>query len=235
MNYQTTFVRKPPSSDITTIHGEVSVNPPKLTYNLKTEPNRIYNFDVSAVSCAGSGPKTIATGECITDSEAPDYIEEPNIIDESPGSTRDLEIVLPNEDNGPISCVFVVVKNGPIDNNDLFDIVKLRKVSSEALTDETPNGKEYLAVAMKRYEFSETSITVKLGDEITSGCDVTDKSAKNSINHYDAKNWQLVIGNSYSTYVVTTSPNEEETVLFQQSSIEEFENGSSNPETGTID
>ncbi|XP_077975601.1 uncharacterized protein LOC144431388 [Styela clava] len=74
-------------------------------------------------------------------------------------------------------------------------------------------------------------MTVKLGNEITSGCDVTDNSANNSINYYDAKNWQLQIGNTYSTYVVTTSPNEEETVLFQQSFVEAFENGSSNPGT----
>nr|XP_039259906.1 uncharacterized protein LOC120336312 [Styela clava] len=39
------------------------------------------------------------------------------------------------------------------------------------------------------------------------------------------------MGNIYSTYVVTTSPNGEEMVLFQQSFVIEFENGNSNPET----
>ncbi|XP_077966389.1 uncharacterized protein LOC144419974 [Styela clava] len=151
VNYQATFVHKPPSSDITTINVDVSVDPPKLTYNLKTEPNRIYSFDVLAVSCAGSGPETSATGKCITDSDAPDYVEEPKLLDETPGSTSDMKIILPNEINGPISCVFVVVKNGPIDTHDIFDIVKLRHVSSEALKDEIPNGEEYLAVAIRRF------------------------------------------------------------------------------------
>nr|XP_039259572.1 receptor-type tyrosine-protein phosphatase mu-like [Styela clava] len=229
------YVYKPPNTE--TLPSQIAVKVPAsgLEYYIETESNRQYSVNITAYTCAGAGLPVAAEGECITESEGPNEVVEP-IIRESNGdlSTRDIDITIPNEENGPISCVFVIANQGNLANsNKPFEIEDLEKAASQ---ESVSQGVEYLAIAIPRATIGNDKIyTTTLGDdEINLECDLTTiwssenikKRSARATSQYSGNNWPLKAdGASYSFYTVTSTPTSKD-VIFGKSEITSFVNGS---------
>ncbi|XP_077966337.1 uncharacterized protein LOC120336942 [Styela clava] len=229
------YVYKPPNTE--TLPSQIAVKVPAsdFTYNIETESNRQYSVNITAYTCAGAGLPIAAEGECITESEGPNEIVEP-LLRENDGdlSTRDIDITIPNEENGPISCVFVIVNQGILANsNKPFEIEDLDKATYQ---ESVSQGVEYLAIAIPRATIGNKNIyKTTLGDEeINPECDLTtiwlsknrNKRSERATESYKGHNWPLKAdGTSYSFYTVTSTPTSED-VIFCKSEITSFVNGS---------
>ncbi|XP_077965960.1 uncharacterized protein LOC120336894 isoform X2 [Styela clava] len=195
---------------------------------VKTKPNRNYTFYVKAKSCAGGSNRVAAVGKCVTDVAAPENVPPPSTIPPTGNSqTRTIQITMPDETNGPISCIFIVMKYGGNTSEDAQVTTDQLERASEAALADASDGKEYLAMAIQRSTIEGFVVEKTLGDGTSSTCDIpssvssTDSSRKrrSAMQTITGKNLKLEMGATYTYYAVTSTTNGTKVWLKQSSSV----------------
>ncbi|XP_077975279.1 receptor-type tyrosine-protein phosphatase mu-like [Styela clava] len=197
--------------------------------------NRNYTFSISARTCAGTGPGIFAVGNCKTERAAPAIVPSPIVITDSGGDgTVPIRINLPDESNGPISCIFVIVVFKPEKSNLMtFESEEdLRNIKGKTLK----TNEAFIALAISRASISNEIgnmlyITRTLGDESTSDCNIYHVIV-NEVNrmkreasfdgNIQANNLKLENEAEYSYYVVTSTPGDGNKTLIKASEVSYF-------------
>ncbi|XP_078495879.1 uncharacterized protein LOC113475753 [Ciona intestinalis] len=76
-------------------------------YQFETKPNRKHVITIAAKTCSEVGSYIVATGQCISQVQAPYSIPTPTIVGSS-ASTSHIQVNKADETNGPISCYLVI-------------------------------------------------------------------------------------------------------------------------------
>ncbi|XP_078485083.1 uncharacterized protein LOC104265762 [Ciona intestinalis] len=71
------------------------------------QPNCKYNIKVATQTCSEVGKFVVASGQCISQAQAPASIPTPTTIGNAAGTSH-IQINRVDESNGPISCYFVI-------------------------------------------------------------------------------------------------------------------------------
>ncbi|XP_039264700.2 uncharacterized protein LOC120340489 [Styela clava] len=182
-----------------------------LLYSFEPEPNHIYSASLKIFYCAGASQPHTANGSCIGNSGAPATVSPLRLIgnDVNKDGTKEMFLPRPDETNGLVSCMLVlVVKNRSVvdDQVSLSDLKKGNE-SSEC------GG--YIAMAIPVSSMNEKGLQIILGDKSTSSCDVYDTGKKSSVKRrkrsthggyiFVGQNKQLY-KEDYKAYVVTSTP-----------------------------
>ncbi|XP_077966860.1 roundabout homolog 2-like [Styela clava] len=180
--------------------------------------NRKYNISIQAKTCAGFGPGSEAVGECVTDTNVPSILRAPTTEEKvADNGTLAISINAPDESNGPVSCLFIIVQ-GNIKAKCLSFIGKSRmaELSSRRLQD------EYIAIALNRNSIrsNRSSINLILGNGKNTTCDASkpnhQQQTNSSDNVYEAYNKRLSNLQTYKIILVT-STSSKDTNLFKVS------------------
>nr|XP_039268400.1 uncharacterized protein LOC120343327 [Styela clava] len=131
--------------------------------------------------------------------------------------TLAISINVPDESNGPVSCLFIIVQ-GNIEAKFLSLIEKSRmaELSSGRLQD------EYIAIALNRNSIRSNLSTINLilGNKKNTTCDASkpnhQQQTNSSDNVYEAYNKRLSNSQTYKIFLVTATPSKD-TVLFKVS------------------
>nr|XP_039259555.1 uncharacterized protein LOC120336013 [Styela clava] len=195
--------------------------------------NRNYTFSISARTCAGTGPGIFAVGNCKTERAAPAIVPSPIVATDSDGDgTVPIRINLPDESNGPISCIFVIVVFKPEKSTSMtFESAQdLRHIKGKTLK----TNEAFVALAISRASISNEIgnmlyITRKLGDESTSDCNIYHVNEVNRMKreagfdgNIQANNLKLENEAEYSYYVVTSTPGDGNKTLIKASEVSYF-------------
>ncbi|XP_077970618.1 uncharacterized protein LOC120334842 [Styela clava] len=199
----------------TTIATRSDVKSPQIdSFNISMQqsftpiPNRNCTVSIKVIGCTGLSEAVNATGYCVGNPAAPDAITKPMVTDDATDSNgmRKITVTKPDESNGLLSCLFVIVKDESSERNINFSMENLIKAT---------NG--YIAVALPVYKFTGDKQGIKLGDSSNSSCDVTQiidavskkkrrrrNVGKNAI--FVGQNRKLDKVKSYSVFIVATTP-----------------------------
>ncbi|XP_077970233.1 receptor-type tyrosine-protein phosphatase epsilon-like [Styela clava] len=139
---------------------------------------------------------------------APNEIAKPVVSDDAIDSDgiRKITVTKPDESNGLLSCLFIIVKDGSYERNINFSMENLIKAQSSTT--------EYIAVALPVFKFEKV---INLGDELESFCSVTQtidivskkRRRRRSVSENTSiagKNRKLDKEKTYSVFVVSTTP-----------------------------
>ncbi|XP_077975295.1 uncharacterized protein LOC120335997 [Styela clava] len=192
--------------------------------------NRKYSFSIQAVTCTGYGPMFDVLGSCVTERGAPDVVHVPAIVKSSKDGDVGVTIRFPEESNGPISCLFLILVYKPDNTSNqwiktLDDLVKLAKT-------EVNENEAYIAFAMTRSDISDAqsrTISKNLGDETVSSCIVnaninavrTKGEAATKI-EIKGNNLKLEDGAEYSYFTISASPGNDNAVMLKFSNVSHF-------------
>ncbi|XP_077975103.1 receptor-type tyrosine-protein phosphatase epsilon-like [Styela clava] len=177
---------------------------------IETKPNRNYNFYIKTKTCAGSSNTSRADGECVTDMAAPESVPEPTLMNSTENSpVQPIKVNVPNESNGTISCIFVLVKSGSKLTNNAITIDDINQASNVAIN-QAPGDMDYLAIAIQRSEINGSSIELILGEDTFSSCDISsspgNRGKRATTQHISGRNLRLKGAVTYSYYVVSSTP-----------------------------
>nr|XP_039259604.1 receptor-type tyrosine-protein phosphatase eta-like [Styela clava] len=192
---------------------------------IETKPNRNYSFCIKTKTYACESSNTSkADGQCVTDVAAPETVPAPSTLS-STGKlqTQPIKVTVPDESNGPISCIFVLVKSGNKLTNNAITMDHINK-ASEAARNQSQGNEDYLAIAIQRSKIFGSLIHVSLGDDTSSTCDISSSSAfsrrKRAVTQtISGRNLKLEIGITYSYYAVSSTPSSASGKIFLQRSI----------------
>nr|XP_039259600.1 uncharacterized protein LOC120336064 [Styela clava] len=178
---------------------------------IETKPNRNYTFYINAKTCIGRSNRITAIGECLTNVAAPENVPVPTAVwSEVRKATQLIDITIPDETRGPISCIFIIVKSG---GRILDEITteKLTRLSENALVGKSEEN-EYLAFAVQRSKIKGTKMQISLGDDTNSFCNLSTSMSTNltrvkrAVTGYiSGRNLPLEIGSTYTYYAVTST------------------------------
>nr|XP_039259547.1 uncharacterized protein LOC120336004 [Styela clava] len=222
------------------VYTAIEPNGPHIEeLNAATDPNHVdfaysfnrkYSFSIQAVTCTGHGPMFDVLGSCVTERGAPDVVHVPAIVKSSKGGDVGVTILFPEESNGPISCLFLILVYKPDNTSNQWiktfdDLVKLakRKVNEN---------EAYIAFAMTRSDISDAqsrTISKNLGDETVSSCIVnaninavrTKREAATKI-EIKGNNLKLEDGAQYSYFTISASPGDDNAVMLKFSNVSHF-------------
>ncbi|XP_077965781.1 uncharacterized protein LOC120335420 [Styela clava] len=175
--------------------------------------NRKYNVSIQAKSCAGFGPESGAVLECVTDTNVPSNLQAPATKDKvTNDGIVEISINAPDESNGPISCLFIVVQvNVKRRTLSVLNKERMNKLNNSQLED------EYIAIALNttRARQDHSKLHLKLGDRVKTTCDISGQNNASSVtkNLYVAYNRRLALTETYSIFLVTSTPTKKN-VLF---------------------
>ncbi|XP_077968729.1 uncharacterized protein LOC144422780 [Styela clava] len=129
---------------------------------------------------------------------------------------RKITVTKPDESNGLLSCLFIIVNDGWSDENTNFRMEDLIKAQSSTT--------EYIAVAFPVYKFTGDKKVINLGDGSKSSCNVTqtiDALSKKRRRRRNVGENAIFVGQNrkldkekpYSVFVVSTTPCENDICL----------------------
>ncbi|XP_077968724.1 uncharacterized protein LOC144422779 [Styela clava] len=187
-------------------------------------PNRNCTVSIQVIGCAGLSEEVNATEHCVGKPAAPDAIPKPIAsVDATDGNwMRKVTVTKPDESNGLLSCLFIIVSDGSSGENTNFRMENLIKAQSSTT--------EYIALALPVYRFNDDKKVINLGDGSKSSCtitqtmDVLSKKRRRRGNVGEnaiilGQNRKLNNGKSYSVFVVSTTPCENDICLRTSPSI----------------
>ncbi|XP_078489310.1 uncharacterized protein LOC144746199 [Ciona intestinalis] len=158
-------------------------------YLLNMQPNRKHVITIAAKTCSEVGSFVVATGQCISQVQAPTSIPTPKTVGSS-ASTSHIQVNKADETNGPISCYFVIGgKAGSNVYRDSYTWMEIENITKNS------NSSAYCAAALPR--FNETSKQVGLLSTTTTQCKV------NTSYTMSCTNKLLTNGVTYKFQVVT--------------------------------
>ncbi|XP_078495838.1 uncharacterized protein LOC144751856 [Ciona intestinalis] len=158
-------------------------------YQFPTQPNRKHVITIAAKTCSEIGSYIVATGQCISQVQAPASIPTPTTVGSS-ASTSHIQVNKADETNGPISCYLVIGgKDGSNVYRDSYTWLEIENIIT------TSNSSTYCAAVLPR--FNETSKHVGLSSTTTTQCKVNTSYAISCTNKL------LTIGVTYKFQVVT--------------------------------
>ncbi|XP_077968694.1 uncharacterized protein LOC144422771 [Styela clava] len=174
-------------------------------------PNRNCTVSIQVIGCAGLSEVVNATGYCVGKPAAPNAITKPIAFNDATDSSgiRKITVTKPDENNGLLSCLFIIVKEGSSDRNIDFSTEKLHEAQSSTT--------EYIAVALPVFGLTDNKKDINLGDGSKSSCNVTQtiealsnkRRRRRSVPEntlLEGKNQKLDREKSYSVFVVSTTP-----------------------------
>ncbi|XP_077970570.1 uncharacterized protein LOC120334900 [Styela clava] len=187
-------------------------------------PNRKCTVSIQVIGCAGLSEAVNAKGYCVGKPAAPDAIAKPiaffDVTDIN--GIRKITVTKPDDSNGLLSCLFIIVNDKSSGENTHFRMENLIKAQSSTT--------EYIAVALPVYRFTGDRKVVNLGDSSGASCNVTQtidalskkrrrrrNVGENAI--FVGQNRKLNKEKSYSVFIVSTTPCENEICLRTSPSI----------------
>nr|XP_039259553.1 receptor-type tyrosine-protein phosphatase delta-like [Styela clava] len=195
--------------------------------------NRNYSFTIQAVTCAGVGPPLNIIGNCITERGIPDEIQK-SVVSDQPNNdgTYNVEINFPEEQNGPISCLFLIVVY-EANNSSLRQIENLEELK-DLMRNSVKANQPYIAIAISGNKINEeientNKISRRLGDESSTSCNINlasnntrnKRAVSTSDDDVTGQNLKLNNDAEYSYYTVSTTPGEDG-VLLKASELSQF-------------
>nr|XP_039259536.1 uncharacterized protein LOC120335991 [Styela clava] len=222
------------------VYTAIEPNGPHIEeLNAATDPNHVdfaysfnrkYSFSIQAVTCTGHGPMFDVLGSCVTERGAPDVVHVPAIVKSTKDGDVGVTIRFPEESNGPISCLFLILAYKPYNTSNQWiktfdDLVKLAKT-------EVNENEAYIAFAMTRSDISDAqsrTISKNLGDDTVSSCIVianinavrTKGEAATKI-EIKGNNLKLEDGAEYSYFTISASPGDDNAVMLKFSNVSHF-------------
>ncbi|XP_077973766.1 uncharacterized protein LOC120347240 isoform X2 [Styela clava] len=172
-----------------------------IQYQFSTMPNTEYSVQIRGSACYEWGNIRHPTGKCISNAAAPTFVPSP-VISKSMNYdvTRNITLTIPNEDNGPISCLIVIVTPGKIDFVPLP--LNLDILSSDG---ESENEDSYIAAALDVTNSTKRQYHFKLGSGSHSLCNLSYMGNPNAI--WNGQNKKIARNDWYSVYLVSVSGN----------------------------
>ncbi|XP_077970522.1 uncharacterized protein LOC144425091 [Styela clava] len=182
-----------------------------IPHTISAPPNENCTVSIQVIGCAGLSEAVNAVGYCVGKPAAPNELAKPMITDDATDSNgiRKITVTKPDESNGLLSCLFIIVKDESSERNINFSMENLNMAQSSTT--------EYIAVALPVYNFTDDKQVIKLGDDSKSSCNVTQiidavskrrrrrrNIAENEI--FVGQNRKLDKEKSYSVFVVSTTP-----------------------------
>ncbi|XP_039260118.2 uncharacterized protein LOC120336493 [Styela clava] len=202
------------------------------TFQFPNIPNRKYYVTIQAKTCAGYGEFKVPDGECVTHTKAPEFIDQPTTNDSiSDNGTLAINVKIPDEGNGPISCIFVVVRRTNISNVSATLYLKQRLINA-SVGDTVPES-EYIALSLNRTRYFQNrtnyksgNVTLTLGTKSLTTCylhgDLKHRKNISNESYFDLPmklrgyNMKLSTKKSYIIHIVSATPTTNR-VLFQVS------------------
>ncbi|XP_078481164.1 uncharacterized protein LOC100179394 [Ciona intestinalis] len=160
-----------------------------FSYLLKTKPNRKHVITIATKTCSEVGSYIVATGQCISQVQAPASIPTPTTVGSS-ASTSHIQVNKADETNGPISCYLVIGgKEGSNVYRDSYTWMEIENIITNS------KSSTYCAAVLPR--FIETNRQVGLSSNTTTQCKV------NTAYAISCTNKLLTNGVTYKFQVVT--------------------------------
>ncbi|XP_078481165.1 uncharacterized protein LOC144742559 [Ciona intestinalis] len=157
-------------------------------YQFATKPNRKHVITIAAKTCSEVGSYIVATGQCISQVQAPASVPIPTTVGSS-ASTSHIQVNKADETNGPISCYLVIGgKEGSNVYRDSYTWMEIENIIT------TSNYSTHCVAVLPR--FNETNKQVGLFSTTTTQCKVNTSYAISCTN-------KLVNGVKYRFQVVT--------------------------------
>nr|XP_039259541.1 uncharacterized protein LOC120335997 [Styela clava] len=221
------------------VYTAIEPNGPHIEeLNAATDPNHVnfaysfnrkYSFSIQAVTCTGHGPMFDVLGSCVAERGAPDVVHVPAIVKSTKDGDVGVTIPFPEESNGPISCLFLILVYKPDNTSNQWiktfdDLVKLAKTKVN-------ENEAYIAFAMTRSDISDAqsrAISKNLGDETVSSCivnaNINAVRTKREAAKIEIKgnNLKLEDGAEYSYFTISASPGDDNAVMLKFSNVSHF-------------
>lgn len=189
-----------------------------MSFSFSPKPNRLYTASVRAVNCAGTGLPTMTASACDISPAAPNKIDDLQLKPSNVASEPSILVTIPEETNGLISCILVMIRTATDDH------VRMNETTKElSITDfvrrfsNNKQSQEYLAIAIppKRFLNRGKVIEVALGNESISSCFVKHTGTGNSLetkickeDSICAENRMLLNRTNYKAYAIVVVPSE---------------------------
>ncbi|XP_077968785.1 uncharacterized protein LOC120335142 [Styela clava] len=138
-------------------------------YSFQPEPNRNYSVSIKIFKCAGLGQELLVAGTCLGKPTAPTKIFPPESFEDNLINVcgiKELAIQAPDETNGLVSCIFVLVHTNLKELDDDFSMTDMININN------TVSGDEYIAKAIPMTSMNWERMNITLGEESMTTCDV---------------------------------------------------------------
>ncbi|XP_077968802.1 uncharacterized protein LOC144422822 [Styela clava] len=139
-------------------------------YSFQPESNRNYSASIKIFSCAGFGQILSVTGSCLGKPRAPTKVFPPDSFEDNLVSSvcgfKKLGIQAPDETNGLVSCIFVLVRTNLKEHDVAFSLTDMININN------TESGDKYIAKAIPVSSMNDKRMNITLGDESMTTCDV---------------------------------------------------------------
>nr|XP_039258521.1 uncharacterized protein LOC120335088 [Styela clava] len=191
-------------------------------HSFQPDPNRNYSASIKIFNCVGASQAIDSSGRCTGRPKAPEKVSplliENNVINEN--GTKEMTLLRPNETNGLVSCMLVIVGKTGSEVAAKVSLDNLKEANKS-----WENG-EYIAMAIPVSSMDEEEMKIILGDESETSCDVNDTGKKDSRKRKkrSAQDGNVFVGRSqkfnkeedYKVSVVTSTPSGDD-VYFSRS------------------
>lgn len=182
-------------------------------YKFAPRPNMDYSITVWAKNCAGTGHAVTIQSNCRVHHAAPENVAQPSVISDDALLMPKMNIPIPDEATGLISCLLVFISADPTTSSGISDMTTLYTIDELTATLTAKDSKEYLAFAISPEKFvkaADGNLMVTVGDDSQSSCDLTKTSTdavpmKESCNKREilcGMNTKLQKDSSYRAYVI---------------------------------
>ncbi|XP_077968826.1 uncharacterized protein LOC120335095 isoform X2 [Styela clava] len=139
-------------------------------YSFQPESNRNYSASIKIFSCAGFGQVLSVTGSCLGKPRAPTKVFPPDSFEDNLVSSvcgfEKLGIQAPDETNGLVSCIFVLVRTNLKEHDVAFSLTDMININN------TVSGDKYIAKAIPVSSMNGKRMNITLGDESMTTCTV---------------------------------------------------------------
>ncbi|XP_077971591.1 uncharacterized protein LOC120335169 [Styela clava] len=138
-------------------------------YSFQPEPNRNYSASMKIFNCAGFGQTVAVTGTCLGNPSVPTNVFPPESYEDNLVSAcgiKRLGIPAPDETNGLVSCIFILVRKNLKEYDDDLSLTDIININN------TLDGEIYIAKSIPVSSMNGRRINVTLGEESMTTCDV---------------------------------------------------------------
>nr|XP_039255677.1 receptor-type tyrosine-protein phosphatase epsilon-like [Styela clava] len=217
-----------------------------VSFTFEPSPNRKYTFSIRAQTCSGFGESAKAVGKCSTGVAAPPNISSPILPTfKNEDGTANFSISSINEENGPISCIFIIgvvepKASRPIEES--YNQDRIEKANTNLNMSSPGENAEYIAIVLSRSSVinltnNDGFISLLLGDNQTTYCNVLGKSQhrqKRAIREFSGNNPSLDKETNYGFFTVTSTPNDNGDVMYKSSKMSMLQNSKQEPRNSEL-
>ncbi|XP_077968855.1 uncharacterized protein LOC144422846 [Styela clava] len=192
-------------------------------YSFQPEPNRNYSVSIKIFKCAILGQELLVAGTCLGKPTAPAKIFPPESFEDNLINVcgiKKLAIQAPDETNGLVSCIFVLLRTNLKELDDDFSMTDMININN------TVSGDEYIAKAIPMTSMNGKRMNITLGEDSITTCDMINTGKVGLQNEQSLRKEILFTGrnkkldkNTFSVSIVYSTPSGDQIHFSQSPSI----------------